>query len=289
MQKLPNLKSPLPVHSLSRQEFPVHVRRIEYKNPYDFTREHRHDYFEIFFFEKGGGSQLIDFMELPVLEHSSYIVFPKQVHLLKRAKEACGRLVQFREEVIPSVQINLLLRQLSFGENPAVIFENDPEKIEKFGVILDLLSEASEVQTDLSHELTLHYLQALLLQLITNREKGQAMTLSGDRKLMFEFQRLLEDQFLQNHLVSQYAAQLNITERKLSTITKKYQGNSPLQVIHDRVLLEAKRMLLFDSSSHKEIAFHLGFDSPASFSLFIRNKTGYSPSELNLQLVNIHK
>ena len=82
---------------------------------------------------------------------------------------------------------------------------------------------------------------------------------------------------------------LNTTEKKLSVISKKYLGLSPLQVIHDRLLLEAKRILLFENSSHKEIAFHLGFDSPASFSLFIRNKTGYSPSELNLQLVNIHK
>jgi hypothetical protein len=46
-----NLKSgqeQLPVHSLVKSEFPVFVRDIRYKNPYDFTRVHRHDYFEIF-------------------------------------------------------------------------------------------------------------------------------------------------------------------------------------------------------------------------------------------------
>jgi len=62
-----------------------------------------------------------------------------------------------------------------------------------------------------------------------------------------------------------------------------------LQVIHNRILLEAKRMLLFEEIAHKEIAFQLGFDSPASFSLFIKNKTGFTPSELNQQLVKIHK
>ena len=286
---MPNTSSPLPVHSLSQKEFPVYVRRIEYKNPYDFTREHRHDYFEIFFFEQGGGSQLIDFNEIPVLNNSSYIVFPQQIHLLKRAPEACGKLVQFREEVVPSPQIRILLRQLSFGEGSVIVFENDADKIIKLGVIIDLLKESSEKQSDLSHEITLHYLQALLLQLLECREQGKAIETSGDHKLLFEFQHLLEEQFLLNHLVSRYAALLNITEKKLSAITKKHLGLSPLQVIHERLLLEAKRILLFESSSHKEIAFHLGFDSPASFSLFIKNKTGFTPSELNLHLVNIHK
>jgi AraC family transcriptional activator of pobA len=89
--------------------------------------------------------------------------------------------------------------------------------------------------------------------------------------------------------VQQYAALLKTTEKKLSSITKKYLGMNPLQVIHNRLLLEAKRILLFEDTSHKEIAFRLGFDSPASFSQFIKNKTGSSPSELHAHLVNIHK
>ena len=59
--------TPLPLHSLADGKFPIHVEDIRYNNPYDFTREHRHDYFEILFLKKGGGSQLIDF----ILFHSA--------------------------------------------------------------------------------------------------------------------------------------------------------------------------------------------------------------------------
>ena len=114
----------LPVHSLGNQDAPVQVRRIEHKNPYDFTREHRHTYFEIFFFEGGGGSQLIDFVDLPVKEQSCYIVFPQQIHLLKRAPEAVGRLLQFGEEVLFSMQLRVLLQQHFFSGMPAIFFEN---------------------------------------------------------------------------------------------------------------------------------------------------------------------
>lgn len=288
-EKIKPSKDPLPVHSLAKSEFAVHIQDIEYKNPYDFTREHRHDYFEILFFEKGGGSQLIDFLELPVIANSCYIVFPLQVHLLKRGPEACGKLVQFREEVVPSAQIKNLLRQVSFGENSAVLFENNPQKLEQLHPIISLLKMESEKTSGFSQEIRMHYLQALLLQLIEGRESKPTGNLSEDRKILFEFQHLLEEQYPENHSVQHYAALVKTTEKKLSSITKKYLGMNPLQVIHNRLLLEAKRILLFEDTSHKEIAFRLGFDSPASFSQFIKNKTGTNPSELHAHLVNIHK
>lgn len=286
---MPTNKSPLPVHSLSRIELPVQVRMIEHNNPYDYTREHRHDYFEIFFFDSGGGSQLIDFNEYPVHEHSSYIVFPQQIHLLKRAPEAKGLLIQFREEVIPSSQIRMLLQQTAYGEQAAIFFEKDSGKLHQIRSILNLIEGATNKQTDISMHMCLHYLQALLLQLLEFRVNFPTMTLSEDRQLLFNFRQLIDLEHRNNHMVQKYATLLHTTEKKLSATTKKYLGLSPLQVIHNRLLLEAKRMLLFENTSHKEIAFHLGFDSPASFSLFIKNKTGLSPSELNLELVKIHK
>jgi len=283
-----NQSKPLPVHSLSNDALPLQVRRIEHKNPYDFTREHRHTYFEIFFFETGGGSQLIDFIELPVKEQSSYIVFPQQIHLLKRDPGAFGLLLQFGEEVISSTQLRILLQQHFFKGIPAVFFESDNLQFQKYISLIEQLQEAAEKQTPASREIALHYFQALLLRLLEGSNTDDNSSLSGDKKVLFCFQQLLEDQFRENHQVARYVADLNTTEKKLALITKNFLGQTPLQVIHNRLLLEAKRLLLFEDTSHKEIAFQLGFDSPASFSLFIKNKTGHTPSELNRQLVNFH-
>lgn len=288
-EKLKPNENPLPLHSLAKDQFPAHVEDIRYKNPYDFTREHRHDYFEIFFFKKGGGSQLIDFTEFNALGNSCYIVFPQQVHLFKRSPEATGQLVQFREELIPSLQVKNLLRQAFFRKNPAVIFENNPDKMQQLWRTLELLKEAASSASNNAHEITLHFLQALLLQLMEHNDEHVHSEMSSDRKLLYQFHTLLDEQFLQQHAVHHYAMQLNITEKKLAGITKKYAGSTPLQVIHNRILLEAKRLLLFEKTASKEIAYHLGFDSPASFSQFIKNKTGTSPSELFTHLVNIHK
>jgi AraC family transcriptional activator of pobA len=197
--------------------------------------------------------------------------------------------VQFGAEVISSVPLRVLLQQHFLSELPAIFFERDKKLFKRMETVLDILQDALQRNTQVSREVSIQMLQTLLLMLLDIKQTGQPATLSGDRKMLFRFQQILDEQFHNNHQVARYAGELGTTERKLAAITKEFLGLSPLQVIHNRVLLEAKRLLLFEQTSHKEIAFQLGFDSPASFSLFIKNKTGYSPSELNLQLVNFHK
>jgi len=286
---MPDKVQSLPVHSQSSIDTPVVVRRIEHKNPYDFTREHRHTYYEIFFFETGGGNQLIDFNNLPVKEQSSYIVCPQQIHLLKRAPKAKGRLVQFGDEVITSLHLRSLLQQNFLSPEPSVFFEKSRKTFTKLTPLLDMLENSLSEISSVTREVPIHLLQTLLFQLLDQKHVEEQPASTGDRKLLFRFQQALEVQFCTNHQVSKYAAELGTTEKKLSLITKQFLGLSPLQVIHNRLLLEAKRLLLFEDTSHKEIAFQLGFDSPASFSLFVKNKAGITPSELNLQLVQIHK
>jgi AraC family transcriptional activator of pobA len=107
--------------------------------------------------------------------------------------------------------------------------------------------------------------------------------------LLFDFYQLLEINYPYNKGVQFYIEKLITTEKKLSSIIKKHTGLSTLQVVHNRILLEAKRLLLFQEITHKEISHQLGFDSPASFSTFIKSKTGFSPSDLTQHLAEIQK
>ena len=94
-----------------------------------------------------------------------------------------------------------------------------------------------------------------------------------------EFIALVEKNFREEHTVKGYAEKLFITPKALSKRLNHQGYSTPLQIIKDRLILEAKRQLKFSDKSIKEIAFELGFDDPAYFSRLFSKNTTLSPSE----------
>lgn len=99
------------------------------------------------------------------------------------------------------------------------------------------------------------------------------------RQLMSRFGELLERRYRDNHSVADFASALHVSESRLRNTCLAATGQSPIQLIHARVLLEAKRQLHYTNKSVREIAFALGFDDPAYFTRFFSRRAGVSPRE----------
>ena len=80
-----------------------------------------------------------------------------------------------------------------------------------------------------------------------------------------------------------YADLLSCSPEQLRESCRAWRGKSPQQLLHERQLLEAKRLLLHTSAAVKEIAFDLGFDDPAYFGRFFRRLSGRSPEVFRLE------
>ena len=87
----------------------------------------------------------------------------------------------------------------------------------------------------------------------------------------------MEEHFIQYHKVNEYAELLNVTPNHLSETIKKITGKTAGEVIHQRLILEAKRRLLHSSISAKELAYALNFNDPSYFSRFFKANTDLSP------------
>lgn len=103
----------------------------------------------------------------------------------------------------------------------------------------------------------------------------------ADEKLdmVRKFSLLVEVNFKQHHEVRYYAEALNKSPKTLSNIFAILKQPAPSKLIRDRIILEAKRYLHYTDKSAKEIAYELGFESPAHFSRFFKSYVGSNISE----------
>jgi AraC family transcriptional regulator, transcriptional activator of pobA len=95
--------------------------------------------------------------------------------------------------------------------------------------------------------------------------------------LIRQFNLAVENNYRRLHRVTDYAALLNKSPKTLANVFTTHEQLTPRQVIHARIVIEAKRMLIYTDQSAKQIANALGFDDPAAFSRFFKGETGSSP------------
>ena len=93
------------------------------------------------------------------------------------------------------------------------------------------------------------------------------------------FKSLLESNFIEHKNVAFYCKTLHITPKKLNSATLKVLEVSPKSIIINRVLLEAKRLLVYTLKNTKEISYLLGFEEPTNFIKFFKKQTKKTPLE----------
>lgn len=87
----------------------------------------------------------------------------------------------------------------------------------------------------------------------------------------------VEDKFKTIKSVARFAGLMVVSEKKLNKATATTLGKSPKELIDERIILEAKRMLVHTNSSIKEIGFDLGFDEPTNFIKYFRKHEAKTP------------
>lgn len=98
-----------------------------------------------------------------------------------------------------------------------------------------------------------------------------------DYDLLLRYRALLEAHFRHHRALGFYAGELGVTPARLTAACKARAGATALDLLHDRTLLEAKRLLLYTDNSVAEVAYLSGFDDPAYFSRFFTQRAGQPP------------
>ncbi len=178
---------------------------------------------------------------------------------------------------------------LFFGANALQFLQLTEEETMKLQSFTDLLRY--EINSDLLNSVSVMRMTlALIIILLTRAAKRQYLILddSGEQFGIYrQFNLLVEIHFRQQKQVQFYAGLLHKSPKTISNIFSSYIGRSPLSVIHERVVTEAKRLMFFTERSMKEIAFEIGFEDVAHFNKFIKTATGKTPGQIRKEHIEL--
>jgi AraC-like DNA-binding protein len=170
---------------------------------------------------------------------------------------------------------------LFFGASQFPKIAIPTEELEKFEILWKMFAIEMESKDDLQNDMLQMMLKRLLI-LCTRLYKEKTELTNFDKNqldIVREYNYLVESNFKTKHQVADYAEMLNKSPKTLSNLFKKYNEKSPLQVIQNRTILEARRLLRYSDKSIKEIAYEIGYEDIQSFSRFFKKIQGVSPSE----------
>jgi AraC family transcriptional activator of pobA len=156
----------------------------------------------------------------------------------------------------------------------------------KLKLLMDAFTEELQTMDQLQNEMVMVLLKRLMvllsrLALANDLRVGK----NGDSRteLFRKYSLLVELNFKTAHSVNYYAGLLNKSPKTLANIFAPYNGETPVQVIQSRIMLEAKRLLSSTNRPVKQISYELGFDDPAHFSNFFKRHTQLTPGSFRSQ------
>jgi AraC-like DNA-binding protein len=175
---------------------------------------------------------------------------------------------------------------LFFGNVHIPIIELHPDQYRKFNILhevfLDELETKDTIQAEMLRMLMARFI-IISTRLLKAKEGFVETTKNTKIDLLREFNMLVEAHFKTEHSVSFYAEKLYKSPKTLSNNFAKL-NTSPLQVIHERIVLEVKRLLIYTDKTAKEIAYEVGFEDASHLSRLFKKHTALSPSDFKKQL-----
>ncbi|WPO77892.1 AraC family transcriptional regulator [Flavobacterium sp. KACC 22761] len=259
-----------------------------YLKKYDKKRRkvHAEKHYQIIWFKKGNGRYFVNFKAYDVDQNTLFFLTKDDVHYFDRNTNYIGILIQFNEEFLIQNNKDIAFFSkhslLNDHKQPACSLTRDDAFIlEEY---LKLIKNELKDKNQTSHEELLRsYLKAFLIQVQYRWEKAN---LHDGRRILPEYKKqqqlikfvgLVEENYKKDLKVSQYADLMQISSKTLSGLTSQLLDKSPSEIICERIVAEAKRMLLDTNYNISKIGYCLGFDDDSYFVKYFKKHTSISP------------
>ncbi|TKG94010.1 helix-turn-helix domain-containing protein [Puteibacter caeruleilacunae] len=236
---------------------------------------HRHDYYHIMYIKKGRGVHSIDFKTYEIKPDSIFFVSPGQVHALNVEEPLEAYIISFNSDFY---LLNNSVQKLmefpffhSLCNDPVIYLEESNDKIQN--VLKDMFDEF-QISEKGKENILRALMEVFLIR--ASRLYKQFVIEEAPTHLTFQLRKLealIDTHFKEFKLLNDYADMMYISPKHLNSLCKKGLNKTVTNLIHERTLTEAKRLLLFTDNTISEIAFELGFADKSYFMRFFKKHT----------------
>ncbi|MHC5363130.1 helix-turn-helix domain-containing protein [Myroides sp. LJL110] len=235
--------------------------------------------------EQGEESHMVEFKTVR-MKFNSIVFFHK--HIIQqfapdKNSTLQGIAILFSESFFVKDKKDFLFLNFNklFNPNMPVVIRQDAQKMKSFGALVKQLEQELEKPEDYLKRFVLKNLLHNFLYHCQREADSIGVTSYNDLQtdLVMRFYQNLEAGYLKEHHVLHYANQLGVTPKMLNLATTKVLGKTIKQVIDQRIVLEAKRLLANSDISIKEISFYLGFEEATYFVSYFKKHNQCTPLE----------
>ncbi len=254
----------------------------------ELEQVHRNAFFQIIMFEEGEGSLSVDFENYPIKAPAVVFLFPQQISALKLSPDTKGEMIMFDHTIFCSEILATELKEYNVDLHKRVNCINFSDNKGQFKEILNIRSRINKVKLPYNNlrKIEIKFLTKVIIlktidSTVVTAFKGVK---DKDLELFMEFRRLVDADFRFDRKVQNYCERLGLSAKQLNALCKKHTQRTALELIHERLSLEIKKLLIYEKTQLKELAFSLGFDSQSALNKYIGQKFGCTPSELKEQI-----
>jgi len=248
-------------------------------------KPHRHDFYVTVLFTKGKGIHEIDFQKYEVSEGSIFFLSPGQVHSWELSEDTDGYIFFCSQEYYDMHYVNRKLRNFPFFSSPTFPrkFQFESKYLLKIINLFQEIGEEYHTQNMMKDDLILSLMSQIYInttrQFSKDLDEISSPTSVSYFKHYQDFENLVEQYFTTQKSIAYYASVMEISPKHLNRITQTVVQKTATEVITERVILEAKRMLMYLDESLVEIAFRLGYEEYSYFVRVFRKGSGMTPTQ----------
>ncbi|SKB30019.1 AraC-type DNA-binding protein [Salegentibacter holothuriorum] len=285
--KIDQFQEEIPLNDFYANTFSNHIKL----NKTLISRPHKHNFYLCVLFTEGSGIHEIDFNSYTINPGKVFFLRPGQTHFWKFDSKPEGFIFFHTQEFYELKFIEHKLNEFPYYYS----FQNPP--------VLKLSTKKSSILKKKFQEIYSEYLKKRafrelkivslvntvyidLLRRYTANIQQENRYSSNYLSILEKADILINEKFHEEKLPNFYARQLNITTKHLNRVIKETLNKTTSELISERVILEAKRLIVHSDENLANIASRLEFSDYSYFSKIFKSKTGLSPINFRKKYLN---